>query len=104
MGISFVTDELKKPLNFADKVAASSQVRHVSYDAELQQLHVVFRRTAALYVYSNFSAEAWDDLRAADSVGSYLYKHVTRRPNGEPPYQFEKRALPEHLKEDAAAQ
>lgn len=91
--------ETKKPLTFADKVAASSQVRHVSYDADNRQLHVVFRRTAALYVYSEFPAEKWDDLQAADSIGSYLYKRVTRPIAGELPYQFEKRELPEGLRE-----
>jgi hypothetical protein len=94
----------EKPLTFADKVAASSQVRHVSYDAEQRQLHVVFRRTPALYVYSDFPAEKWDELQASDSIGSYLYKRVTRPIDGELPYLFEKRELPEDLKEEAAAQ
>lgn len=94
----------EKPLTFADKVAASPQVRHVSYDAEHRQLHIVFRSTPALYVYSGFSPEKWAELQAAESIGSYLYKRVTRPIDGELPYQFEKRELPEHLKEDAAAQ
>jgi hypothetical protein len=89
--------ETENPLTFADKVAASSQVRHVSYDADNRQLHVVFRRTAALYVYSDFPPEKWDELQASDSIGSYLYKHVTRSIAGETPYQFEKRELPEEL-------
>lgn len=95
--------ETEKPLTFADKVAASSQVRHVTYDADNRQLHVVFKRTPALYVYSDFSPEKWVELQEAESVGSYLFKSVTRPIDGELPHQFEKRELPEHLKEDAPA-
>ena len=96
--------ETQKPLTFAEKVAASSQVRHVSYDADNRQLHVVFKRTPALYIYDEFLPEAWAKLQAADSVGSFLLKNVTRPINGVPPYVFTKAPLPDHLKEDAPAQ
>jgi hypothetical protein len=86
-------------LTFAEKIAKSSQVRYVEYNFKTRQLSIVFRRTPALYVYSGFGIDAWEHLQNADSIGSYLYKFVTKPLNGVLPYQFEKRELPEELRE-----
>lgn len=92
-----------QPKTFAEKIAASSQVRHVEYDSATGQLHVVFRRTPALYVYSGFTPEHWAEMQGADSIGSYLYKNVTRAIDGKLPFEFVKRELPDHLKEVESA-
>ena len=87
------------PLTFPEKVAKSSQVRFVQYDPHARQLHVVFKRTPALYVYSDFGPDAWTALQQAESIGSHLHHHVTRPIDGALPYQFEKRPLPKELEE-----
>lgn len=64
---------------FAQKVEGSSQVKRIRYLPELHLLQVVFKSTPQFcYTYLAFPPEAWERLQAADSVGSFLIKNVTR--------------------------
>lgn len=85
------------PLTFEQKIEKSSQVRSVTYDADKRIMSVIFKdqKDAAaapkfMYEYMDFPPEKWAELQAADSIGSYLYRNVTRPINGELPYQFNK--------------
>lgn len=61
----------------------SSNVEQVGYDETLEQLYVGFKGGGdALYVYSQVPRKKFDDLMTADSVGSFLAKHI----KGEHPF------------------
>lgn len=89
------TEQDQRPLTFAQKIEKSSQVCHVSYDAEARELHVIFRTNAALYAYLDYPPDMWIAIQKAPSIGSFLIHNVTRPLDGKLPYQFQKRALPE---------
>lgn len=84
-----------QPIPFEEKIAKSSQVCFVDYDWNARELSVVFRTNPVRYVYLDYPPEQWDELRAAPSIGSFLFHNVTRPRNGILPYRFEKRALPD---------
>lgn len=91
-----MTDQpAERPMTFEEKIEKSSQVCFADYDPGARELRIVFRTNAALYVYFDYPANMWDQLRAAPSVGSFLIHNVTRPKNGELPYRYEKRKLPE---------
>lgn len=88
--------QAQPPISFEDKIAKSSQVNSVTYDPDKKIMSVIFKRTEGFrYDYLDFPAAKWAELQAADSIGSYLYRNVTRPMQGEnaPPYQFVKVTL-----------
>ena len=89
-----IADPNAPPLTFAEKIAKSSQVDSVTYDPDKQILSVIFKRTPAIYDYQQFPPAKWAELQAAESIGSYLYRNVTR-PNaeGRVPYTFIKTSI-----------
>lgn len=59
----------------------SSQIHSLGYDPETQTLAVRFKdrvtgAEADLYHYSSFTAENWDALINAESIGSHFYKFI----------------------------
>jgi hypothetical protein len=58
----------------------SSQIEAIGYDAEAQTLAIQFKAKGAvpgsLYHYSNFLPADWEAFRAAESIGSFFYKHI----------------------------
>lgn len=79
------------PLTFLQKVEKSSQVCYCNYNPATFELSVIFRGSPGkLYLYSDFPAAIWDELKAAESLGSFLYRRVTRPLPGEPgpPYAY----------------
>lgn len=82
---------------FSERVAKSSQVAYCNYYSKTQELVVIFRSSQQWrYTYSDFPPDKWEELHAAPSVGSYLYRNVTRPLPGAsaPPYVFRKEAVP----------
>lgn len=69
----------KPVLTFPQKIAKSTQVLDVQYKPETQELLVVFKGTRFVYAYQDFPADKWAELQAADSIGSWLYKNVTKK-------------------------
>lgn len=83
------------PLSLADKVAKSSQVCFVDYDPAKQEMAVIFRGSPGRkYIYKAYPPDAWLALKNAESIGSFLYRNVTRPINGNLPYEFEMVVLP----------
>ena len=82
--------------DFEERVAKSSHVSFVQYDAEKHELGIVFRNSKkpALHVYLNFPPEVFDEMLAAPSVGRFVHQRIVT-PRENPPYRFEKRELPE---------
>lgn len=85
-----------RALTFEEKLSGSSQVLRVRYLPDLQKLQVVFKSSPQwCYTYLAFPPAAWVEFQAADSLGSYLIKNVTRVRKGEKtlPYAFAKHAV-----------
>lgn len=79
------------PLTFFQKVEKSSQVRYCVYNPATHELAVIFRGTPGkMYLYANFPRNMWEEMKAADSLGSFLYRRVTRPAPGEnkPPFAY----------------
>lgn len=66
------------PIPFADKIAKSSQVLNISYDPKKLELAVVFQGGPAVYAYQDVPPELWEELQAADSIGSFLHHKVKK--------------------------
>ena len=49
----------------------SSSIEMVGYDADVQQLHVMFKKTGT-YVYGEVPPHMWDQLMAAPSKGVFV--------------------------------
>jgi hypothetical protein len=80
----------------ADRIEKSTQVCLFEYDAPSSELRVIFRTNPALYAYKKFPAVEFERVIAEEpSIGSYLIRCVSRRPQGGGPlpYQFDKRDL-----------
>lgn len=85
-------------LTMGEKIAASSQVAALAYDPTRRELTVEFKKGQGgappqfRYVYSDFPPDKWEELQAADSLGSYLYRNVTggKGRAGDLPYHFTK--------------
>jgi KTSC domain-containing protein len=56
----------------------STVLRAVRYSSQQQRLDLEFR-TRAIYRYSPFPANQYDDLLAADSHGQYFNHHILNR-------------------------
>lgn len=56
----------------------SSQLHGYGYDAASQTLAIEFKSNhqKLTYHYPNFSAESWAAFQAAESKGSFFYKHI----------------------------
>jgi hypothetical protein len=58
----------------------SSQIHGIGYDAATNTLVVRFKSKAglpaALYEYSNVTAEDFAAFKGAESIGSHFYKHI----------------------------
>jgi hypothetical protein len=58
----------------------SSQIHGIGYDAATNTLAVRFKSKAglpaALYEYSNVTAEDFAAFKGAESIGSHFYKHI----------------------------
>jgi hypothetical protein len=50
----------------------SRNVEAIGYDAENRELHVRFLRSGITYVYSNVDEHVFQELRRAESKGSYV--------------------------------
>jgi hypothetical protein len=57
------------------QAVSSSNVAAVGYDADSRKLRVEFHN-GSTYEYSDVSQETFDELVAADSVGSYFNREV----------------------------
>jgi hypothetical protein len=57
----------------------SSAVEAIGYDAERQWLEVRWKGQQRIYRYYRVPAEVYQELRQADSVGTYLNEQVKRR-------------------------
>lgn len=91
---SDTTTAAAQPLTFEEKIAKSSQVNSVTYDAHAKVMSVIFKNTPGFrYDYADFGPAKWAELQAAESIGSYLYRNVTRPIDGQLPYQFTKVTL-----------
>lgn len=53
----------------------SSNIEAIGYDAPSAVLRVKFLRSAA-YDYADVSPVSWAQLQTADSVGSYIARHI----------------------------
>jgi len=82
-------------MTFEQRVEKSSRVCFVDYDPGAAELSVVFRTNPVRYVYLDYPPRMWEELRQAQSIGSFLFHNVTRPKDGVLPYKFEKRALPD---------
>lgn len=54
----------------------SSIFTSVGYNAEAQELTVVFRDSGDVYVYQNVPQDTFDALMAADSLGSFFHANI----------------------------
>lgn len=54
----------------------SSSLGQVGYNPESKTLRVLFRKTGAVYDYSDVPAEVFDGLMQAESKGRYLVENV----------------------------
>lgn len=83
---------------FQQRVDASKYVQALSYSAERRVLDVVFRSNPGwIYAYEEFPPGKWEELQAAESVGSYISRVVVG-PVGKnrpplPPFKYTKRAV-----------
>lgn len=82
--------EASKPPTLEEKIAKSSQVAALGYDAEKQTLQVEFRNSGFVYIYDAFPPDKYAELIAADSLGSYLYRNVTGGKGRSAPFGFTK--------------
>jgi hypothetical protein len=57
----------------------SSAIEAMGYDAERQWLEVRWKDQRRVYRYYRVPAEVYQELRRADSVGSYMNEQVKRR-------------------------
>lgn len=53
----------------------SKSIEAIGYDEAVNELHVRFLR-GATYVYPNFPMDIYEELRNADSKGSYFSKNI----------------------------
>ena len=58
------------------KSVNSSLLSEVGYDADLEKLTVIFKKTGGRYVYSGVPQETYDAMMAAGSVGGYFLKNI----------------------------
>ena len=57
----------------------SSDLANVGYHARKQELHIRFRSSMHVYVYSGVSAEVHRSLMDASSKGRYFHRHIKNR-------------------------
>ena len=57
-------------------VVESSNVAAVGYDSDAKQLHVVFKKDGARWVYSGITPELSAAFMSAASIGSFLRKSI----------------------------
>lgn len=75
-----MTENAAKPLTFAEKIAKSSQILTCRYHAADKKLFVTFKGSPAnLYTYTPFPPELWAAMQRADSLGSFMARHVKGR-------------------------
>ena len=59
---------------------ASSQIHSIGHDPATNTLAIRFRNSkgdpSSLYHYENFTAEEFEEFRAAKSIGSHFGKHI----------------------------
>lgn len=58
----------------------SSNIASVGYDSHTGVMEVEFR-TGKVYTYPNVSAQEFQDLLSAPSIGSHFHKHFRSRHN-----------------------
>jgi hypothetical protein len=72
-----------------ERIAKSSQILLANYDPAKQELAIRFRGSPKkLYVYSAVPKTLWDELDQAESIGSFVYRRVTK-PKDDGSKQFE---------------
>jgi hypothetical protein len=49
----------------------SSGIEMIGYDAEVQQLHITYKKSGT-YVYASVSPSVWEQLLAAPSKGTFV--------------------------------
>lgn len=57
---------------------SSSQISYIGYDEDDEVLHVVFPNRAH-YEYYDVPKSVYEELRSADSVGSYFSKNIKNK-------------------------
>jgi KTSC domain len=57
------------------QVVDSSSLRSIGYERATQTLEVEFKN-GGIYRYEGVSAETWDQLRNAESLGRFFQDHV----------------------------
>lgn len=65
----------------------STQIHGIGHDAETNTLAIQFKRNSkpdSVYHYANVSAEMFAEFSAAESIGSYFYKHIKPHPDKYP--------------------
>lgn len=60
------------------QVVDSSSLRSIGYDRRSQTLEVEFKN-GGIYRYAGISAELWNQLRLAESIGRFFQDHVRDR-------------------------
>jgi hypothetical protein len=60
------------------QVVDSSSLRSIGYDRRTQTLEVEFKN-GGIYQYGGVSAEVWNQLRRAASIGRFFQTHVRDR-------------------------
>lgn len=75
-----IEEKPNAPLSIAMDEIASSQIHGIGHDAPTSTLAVRFKTKdgspAALYHYSNVTAEEFEAFKGAESIGSHFYKNV----------------------------
>ena len=54
----------------------STLISEVGYDADLEKLTVIFKKSGGKYIYSGVPQETYNLMMAAESLGGYFLKHV----------------------------
>jgi len=58
------------------KSVNSSLLSEVGYDADLEKLTVIFKKSGGKYVYSGVPQETYNLMMAAESLGGYFLKNI----------------------------
>lgn len=60
------------------QVVQSSTVESVGYDADLGELHVLFRSSPSAYIYQGVPQQLFEELLVSPSIGAFLHRQVIR--------------------------
>lgn len=71
-----VTVKPPKKLSIPLAPVASSALSHVGYDPSTLTLAVKFKGSNTEHHYGEFSPKKWEDMRAAESIGTFHATHV----------------------------